>query len=128
MAAIKGKNTKPEIAVRRYLHRSGLRYALHDTNLPGSPDIVFRARRAVLFVHGCFWHRCPYCHVARKTIRINREYWLPKLRRNQMRDKHVIAALRADGWTVFVLWECQVTSQKPLRKIAERVQRMPILY
>src|SRR5690348_12067918 len=108
MASIRGKHTKPEIAVRAYLHRLGLRYALHARDLPGCPDIVLRPIHAVIFVHGCFWHQCPHCHVAEKKIRSNLDYWQPKFERNKMRDACARQALITNGWHVFVVWECQV--------------------
>jgi DNA mismatch endonuclease Vsr len=79
MAAVKGKNTKPELRVRRFLHRRGLCYRLHVPDLPGTPDLVFRAKRAVVFVHGCVWHQCPHCRVASRGVKSNTGYWFAKL-------------------------------------------------
>src|ERR1700676_312142 len=100
MAAIKGKNTKPELRVRRFLHQRGLRYRLHVPDLPGKPDLAFRTKRAVVFVHGCFWHQCPHCRVSSREVKSNASYWLAKLKRNQARDVAAITALRTAGWKV----------------------------
>jgi DNA mismatch endonuclease (patch repair protein) len=82
MSAIRKRDTKPELAVRDFLHAKGLRYRLHGARLPGCPDFVFPARKAVVFVHGCFWHRCPHCAAGRKVVRSNVGYFHPKLARN----------------------------------------------
>jgi len=126
MASIKGRNTKPEMAVRQFLHRSGLRYGLHAKDLPGSPDLVFRSRRTVLFVHGCFWHRCPHCSVGRQEVRTNTKYWVPKFERNKSRDSTAQTALRASGWKVLVVWECQATSPKFLENIAAGLRQQAV--
>lgn len=105
MSRIKGKDTGPELALRRALHAQGYRYRLHVRALPGTPDLVFPARRKVIFVHGCFWHQHPGCK--RATIPSSRrEFWLPKLARTVERDRAAIAALNAAGWDVLVIWEC----------------------
>ena len=95
MQANKGKDTKPEITVRRLLHSMGYRFRLHRRDLPGTPDIVLPARRKVIQVHGCFWHQ-------------RQEYWLPKLTRNKERDTKVAAALKALGWQCATVWECEL--------------------
>ncbi|MER9955195.1 very short patch repair endonuclease [Mesorhizobium australicum] len=105
MSGIRGKNTKPEIAVRRLLHRSGLRYRLHTANLPGRPDIVFPSRRIALFVHGCFWHRHAGCYWC-TTPSSNAEFWNAKFAGNIQRDEQAAEALRTAGWRVAVVWEC----------------------
>jgi len=105
MRAIGGKNTGPELALRRKLHRLGLRYRLHDRELPGTPDLVFPRFRAVCFVHGCFWHRHPGCrHVSTPSTR--QEYWLKKFEGNVARDIRARKALLDAGWRVAVVWEC----------------------
>lgn len=105
MSGIRGKNTKPEIALRRLLHRSGLRYRLHSAQLPGRPDIVFPSRRIGIFVHGCFWHRHHGCYWC-TTPSSNTEFWGAKFAGNIQRDKHAAEELHAAGWRVAVVWEC----------------------
>lgn len=107
MAGIRGKDTKPEMAVRRYLHGKGLRYRLHDKRLPGRPDMVFPRYRTVVFVHGCFWHQHPGCRLA-TTPDTNAEFWQHKLSGNQMRDARQAEELQAANWRVLTVWECEV--------------------
>lgn len=104
MRRIRSKDTKPELIVRSLLHRNGLRYALHDERLPGKPDIVFRTRRSVVQVRGCFWHghTCIDGHVPRTRL----SYWLPKLAANKTRDRRNDKELSRLGWRVLVVWEC----------------------
>lgn len=109
MRAIKSKNTKPELALRRALHRLGYRYRTHVRGLPGTPDLVFTRRRAVIFVHGCYWHGHG-CKVAGKSPSSNTAYWFPKLERNKARDVVQVATLKEAGWQVLVLWECEVAT------------------
>ena len=106
MRAVKSKDTGAEMTVRRLVHRLGYRYRLHGRGLPGMPDLVFPGRRAVIFVHGCFWHQheCPRGDRVPKT---RREYWAPKLRRNRERDLSHQERLRTQGWRVLVVWECE---------------------
>ena len=120
MAAIRGKDTKPELIVRRELHADGFRYKLHDRSLPGKPDLVFPKYRAVVFVHGCFWHmhRCRYGRVKPKT---NAEFWQEKREGNVARDRRNLKALRADGWQVLVIWECWV--REPEKKVVGRLEK-----
>lgn len=107
MAAIKGKDTKPELALRRLLHGAGYRYRLHRRDLPGTPDIVFPSRRKVIEVRGCFWHQHHGCR--RASLPATREgYWLPKLARNVGRDRENEARLAAQGWQQLVVWECEM--------------------
>jgi DNA mismatch endonuclease (patch repair protein) len=108
MARIRKVNTKPELIVRKLLHRLGFRYLLYRRELPGNPDIVFPGRKKVILVHGCFWHRhdCPW---GRKVPTSNRDYWLPKLRRNRARDKRNLIKLKALGWTPLTVWECELS-------------------
>jgi DNA mismatch endonuclease (patch repair protein) len=107
MAGIKGKNTKPELLVRKYLHGRGLRYRLHAHELPGKPDLVLPKYRAVVFVHGCFWHQHIGCKYASKP-QTRTEFWNHKLSENVKRDSYQIAALEGLGWRVFVVWECEL--------------------
>ena len=114
MRRIKGKNTKPEMAVRSLVHRLGYRYRLHRLDLPGKPDLVFSRRRKIIFVHGCFWHghEDPDCADGRRQPKSNLEYWLPKLARNKERDRIQAAEIVALGWSVMIVWECE-TRDRP---------------
>lgn len=121
MAAIKGSNTKPELAVRSALHRAGLRFRLHRRDLPGSPDLVFPRYRTVVFVHGCFWHRHPRCNNAHLPV-TNGAWWREKLRRNQLRDRRQQRELSHDGWRVLVIWECEIASPRTMRDLEMRIR------
>jgi DNA mismatch endonuclease (patch repair protein) len=123
MSAIRKRDTKPELAVRRFLHAKGLRFRLHGARLPGCPDLVFPARKAVVFVHGCFWHRCPHCVAGRKVVRSNVGYWHPKLERNVARDIRVKRDLEEQGWKVFMIWECQTLEARSLAKLSKALLR-----
>jgi DNA mismatch endonuclease (patch repair protein) len=125
MSAISKRDTKPELAVRRFLHAKGLRYALHDAKLPGHPDLVLASRRAIVFVHGCFWHRCPHCPAGSKVVRSNVDYWHPKLERNVRRDVRVSSELESKGWTVLTIWECQTGNERQLEKLATALLSIP---
>jgi len=104
MAAVRGRDTKPELALRRTLHGLGFRYRLNVRALPGTPDLVFPARRALIFVHGCFWHGhdCPLFVLPRAR----REFWLDKIGHNQLRDRRHHDALSGAGWRIGTVWEC----------------------
>ena len=106
MSRIKGKNTKPELLVRKWLWSEGYRYRLHRKDLPGKPDIVFPGRKKAIFVHGCFWHKhdCKYF----KWPRSNEEFWKEKINGNVSRDKKNYKSLQECGWDYFVLWECEL--------------------
>lgn len=110
MSRIQGKDTKPEMLIRRRLHASGLRYRLHDRKLPGRPDLVFPRYGAVVFVHGCFWH-AHGCALS-KLPATRQEFWEQKLAENADRDRRAIGALRADGWRVLVVWECALRGRE----------------
>jgi DNA mismatch endonuclease (patch repair protein) len=114
MRAVKGRDTGPELAVRRMAHGLGYRYRLHRSDLPAKPDLVFASRRKVILVHGCFWHGhgCKFSRVPKS----NREYWLPKLERNKVRDAAQIKSLRASGWGVLVVWECKIKNAAVLMR------------
>jgi len=120
MSRIRGRDTAPEMRVRRAVHRAGLRYRLHVTSLPGKPDLVFRSRRIVLFVHGCFWHQHadPHCKLSRMP-KSKLDFWGPKLKGNQMRDQTTRHALEARGWTVLEIWECESKSGRLQQLIAK---------
>lgn len=115
MASIRSRDTKPEMLVRRVAHALGYRFRLHSRSVPGSPDLVFARLRAVVFVHGCFWHRHT-CATGRKVPKSRLEYWGPKLARNAARDKRTLRTLRRDGWRVLVIWECQTRDAERLRE------------
>ena len=106
MSAIKNKNTKPELWLRKQLHARGFRYRINDKKLPGKPDIVLPKYHAVIFVHGCFWHQHPGCRRATRPAS-NKEYWGAKLAGNVARDKSSQQALLERGWRVHVVWECE---------------------
>ncbi|MGY6566537.1 MAG: very short patch repair endonuclease [Halomonadaceae bacterium] len=119
MKAVRQKHTGPEVVTRQVLHSLGVRFRLHRKELPGSPDIVLAKHRTVIFVHGCFWHRHPGCKYA-STPKTNQDFWLPKFERNVERDARKEEALRALGWRVLIVWECEtrdlVTLEARLRR------------
>lgn len=126
MSAIKSNDTKPEMLVRKYLHGMGLRYGLHNKKLPGSPDIVLRKYKTVIFINGCFWHghdNCRYYRLPKSNI----EFWQTKINRNRERDKRDIEALRKRGWRVIVIWECELRTkelrQQTLQKLFFSIQQ-----
>ncbi|NJO33083.1 MAG: DNA mismatch endonuclease Vsr [Rhodospirillales bacterium] len=106
MSRIRSAGTRPELIVRKIAHRLGLRFRLHRRDLPGTPDLVFPKHRAVVFVHGCFWHQHEGCRFA-KLPRSRPEYWLPKLARNVDRDAEARRLLEAASWQVLEIWECE---------------------
>jgi len=116
MRSVKSKNTKPEMKIRRLLHRAGYRYRLHRADLPGKPDLVFPSRQKVIFVHGCFWHQHPGCRHADRPSS-NNEYWQKKLDRNVARDAVTIKALRQLGWEALIVWECQTCPETEILNI-----------
>ncbi|MQP68392.1 DNA mismatch endonuclease Vsr [Niveispirillum sp. SYP-B3756] len=107
MASIRGKDTKPEMLVRQALTTAGVRYRLHRKDLPGAPDLVMASRRAVIFVHGCFWHRHKGCRYV-KLPSSNVDFWRAKLDRNVERDRKVVDELIAAGWRILIVWECAI--------------------
>jgi DNA mismatch endonuclease (patch repair protein) len=107
MAAVKGKDTKPERLVRRLAHALGYRFRLHRKDLPGAPDLAFPGRAKALFVHGCFWHGHD-CARGARAPKANAEYWRGKIARNRARDAAALDALAARGWDALVLWECEL--------------------
>lgn len=117
MSAIRSCDTKPEMLVRKYLHSQGFRYGLHNHKLPGSPDIVLRKYKTVIFINGCFWHGhkgCKYFRLPKSNI----EFWQTKIERNRQRDIETIEALKAKSWRVITIWECE------LRNIAQRSETL----
>ena len=116
MGRVKGKNTRPELLVRKLIHGMGYRYRLHRADLPGKPDLVFPKRRKVIFVHGCFWHRHPNPECALARLPKSRgEFWLPKLEGNRLRDIGKQEQLKNLGWGVLVLWECELRNSETLK-------------
>jgi DNA mismatch endonuclease (patch repair protein) len=119
MASIRGKNTNPEVMVRRFLHARGFRFRLHVRSLPGTPDLVLPKYNLAIFVHGCFWHQHPGCRFATMPDE-NREKWERKFAENLARDQRQLAALVNEGWRVLIVWECGV-------RTAKAREQMPIL-
>ena len=113
MASIKGKNTKPEMTIRSLLHRQGFRFRLHDKYLPGKPDLVLKKYKAVIFVHGCYWHRHENCKLA-STPKQNKEFWRKKFAANLRRDGEVYYQLKRLGWRTAVIWECAIRDKNNL--------------
>ncbi len=120
MRKVRAKNTAPEIKLRKALWRWGYRgYRLYRSDLPGKPDIVFGRKKKVIFLHGCFWHSHD-CRAGRNKPQSNLEYWGPKLERNKARDQVNIARLRATGWDVIVIWECELKMEEVIKKNIDR--------
>jgi DNA mismatch endonuclease (patch repair protein) len=128
MALVRGKNTKPELRVRRALHAAGLRYRLHDKRLPGRPDIVFLSRRLAVEVRGCMWHQHPDpdCKLARMP-KSRLDFWEAKLRSNAERDRRQEAGLAAMGWRLIVIWECEVPDESRVQAVINEVRQAPTL-
>lgn len=116
MAAIKGRDTKPELLVRKFLHRKGYRYSLHRKDLSGKPDIVLRKHRAVVFVNGCYWHRHAGCKFLYKP-KSNIDFWMEKFANNVKRDKRNYKDLEQKGWHVIIIWECELKSNEYQEKL-----------
>lgn len=112
MAAVHSEDTRPEMAVRKIVHGLGYRYRLHVRTLPGRPDLVFPARRKLVFVHGCFWHRHRNCRYA-SSPKTRRKFWGAKFAANVARDRRIVLELKRMGWAVFTVWQCQL--KKPER-------------
>ncbi|MEL6365970.1 MAG: very short patch repair endonuclease [Pseudomonadota bacterium] len=112
MRAVGSKNTGPEMRLRKALHAAGYRYRLHRKDLPGSPDLVFPRLKAVIFVHGCFWHGHD-CPRGSREPKQNADYWRAKIARNRERDRAAVEALEASGWRALAVWECQLKKAAP---------------
>lgn len=110
MSSVRSKDTKQELLVRRALHKLGYRYRVHRRDLPGSPDLVFPSRKKVIFVHGCFWHGhgCQWGRLPKSKL----DYWKPKIEANRERDKRNLTALREAGWSVNVVWQCELRNME----------------
>lgn len=123
MSRIRSRDTAPELLVRSFLHREGLRFRLYNRNLPGKPDLVFAGPKACVFVHGCFWHGCPNCVDGTRRVKSNAVYWSEKIAGNRARDVRHRKALERDGWAVFQVWECETHSLRLLSKLASKIRR-----
>jgi DNA mismatch endonuclease (patch repair protein) len=122
MRAVKGTDTSIELEVRSLLHKAGFRYRLHARDLPGKPDVVFPSRRAVLFIHGCFWHGHS-CKRGARQPKTNADYWLAKIGRNRERDARIKKALTAAGWRVYTIWECELNDDKAMARLKKALSR-----
>src|SRR5690606_37354154 len=121
MSRIRGKDTKPEIIVRKFLHGHGYRYRLHDKKLPGKPDLVLKKYQTVVFIHGCFWHgheSCKYFVVPKTRT----EFWLNKINGNRKKDAESISALKKQGWKVTTVWECELKRDKRESKLKSLIK------
>ncbi|RMH17781.1 MAG: DNA mismatch endonuclease Vsr [Gammaproteobacteria bacterium] len=131
MARIGGKNTKPEMMVRKWLHRAGFRFRLHRKDLPGTPDIVLPKFKTVILVHGCFWHRHPDCKLS-YTPKSRESAWRKKFSENVRRDQKNIKDLSDLGWKVFIVWECETRNpeafENRMNQIASSLNEQPIPY
>lgn len=119
MRAVKSRDTGPEMIVRRLAHGMGYRYRLHSAGLPGKPDLAFPGRKAVIFVHGCFWHG-HRCKRGARVPKSNTAYWTAKIARNWSRDRKALAGLKRAGWRALVVWECELKSE---RGLANKIRR-----
>jgi len=123
MARVRDRDTKPEVTIRKFLHAAGLRYRLRRRVAGTRPDLVFPGRRIAVFVHGCMWHQHPdpACKLARMP-KSRLDFWRPKLEGNRNRDQRQLAALKDAGWTVLIVWECQVRDNARLAALAHEIQ------
>jgi len=115
MSRVKGRDTTPELAVRSIIHRHGYRFRLHRKDLPGCPDIVLPRHRKIVFVHGCFWHGHKGCRKSSRPA-TNRKFWDTKIDSNIARDKKTVRRLRRSGWSVLVVWECELRNPQKLER------------
>ena len=118
MSQVKGKNTKPELLVRKFLHANGFRYRLHVKDLPGKPDIVLPKYRTVIFVHGCFWHGHQHCNKARLP-KTNFEWWKKKINANIINDERAIKSLKENHWHVIIVWACELKGVETINYLNE---------
>ena len=121
MSGIRGKNTAPELATRKYLHSQGFRFRLHVKDLPGKPDIVLPKYRTVIFVHGCFWHQHPGCKAA-VMPKSNTKFWAEKLTGNVKRDARNISELVKLGWKCLIVWECEADNTKSQKQLVRKIK------
>lgn len=121
MSRIKGKDTKPEIIVRKLAHALGYRFRLHNSKLPGKPDLVFAGRRKIIFVHGCFWHR-HNCRFGKVIPCTRKEFWSKKLSGNKFRDKKNQRQLKHMGWSTLIIWECETLKKNKVEKLILKIK------
>ncbi|OFW16368.1 MAG: very short patch repair endonuclease [Acidobacteria bacterium RIFCSPLOWO2_02_FULL_59_13] len=119
MGRVRSRDTGPELTVRRLVHSLGYRYRLHARDLPGHPDLVFRPRMKVIFIHGCFWHRHHDCELTRMP-KSRQGFWFAKFKANRLRDRRTERALRRAGWQVLTVWECEIQDAQALEKRIRR--------
>jgi DNA mismatch endonuclease (patch repair protein) len=122
MSRVKGRDTRPERLVRRMVYSLGYRYRLNVKGVPGKPDLVFKGRRKAIFVHGCFWHRHAGCDLAR-IPKSRQSFWVPKLESNRERDERQLKRLREAGWTILVIWECELRDVEVLKARVDRFMK-----
>jgi len=125
MSQIKGKDTKPEIMVRRFLHANGFRYRLHDRKLPGKPDIVLNKYNTVILIHGCFWHghkECKYFVIPKTRTK----WWLDKINGNKQKDKKNLTELKKFGWNIITIWECELKPEKREQTLKKLLKKLKI--
>lgn len=120
MSHIRGKNTKPEVALRKALFSQGFRYRINDKRLPGKPDIVLPKYKTAIFIHGCFWHGHEGCIYA-YTPKTNTEFWVQKVQGNKERDTRIQTLLETQGWNVIVVWECEIKGREQLFEVASQI-------
>lgn len=118
MSRVHAKDTKPEMKLRKLIHGMGFRYRLHRKELPGKPDLVFPGRKSIIFMHGCFWHRHEDCGLARLP-KSKQAFWCAKLEANKARDQKNISTLKAAGWRILVIWECQLRDEDRVRQVVK---------
>ena len=123
MSRIKGKDTKPELLVRRFLHAQGYRYKLHDKTLPGKPDLVLPKYKTVIFIHGCFWHGHANCRYF-KVPQTRTDWWLNKINTNKANDAKAVKALKKAGWNVITIWECGLKPAKQERTLRTLLNKL----
>lgn len=123
MSKIKGKNTKPEMVVRKFLHANGFRFRLHDKSIPGRPDIKLPKYKTVIFIHGCFWHGHSNCRIYQMP-KTRVDFWNNKISANKERDNDRISTLKAMGWNVIVLWECELKPTKRAGTLQSLIEQL----
>jgi len=127
MSKIRGKETKPEIHVRKFLFSEGFRYRINDKRYPGKPDLVLPKYKTVIFIHGCFWHHHEDCK-ASKLPETNADFWEKKILDNVARDRKNIEKLKSEGWNVIVIWQCEIKSkakrEERLKRLTEQIKKV----